>query len=199
MNKVWAIITTLALSIFLLAGCSDEESTQQETERSKASEKAGETEEKQQATDNTNAGVAEEVNTSEVLVEQEYQHLGTEDSFTIGVHSLQVEGDIMTLMLVLTPDFQSVDDSERISIYDMYDPTKLSMQPVLLDRDNLKEYSMIMSNGQAWSIDTVETETLNNEPVVWWGVYSAPQDDIDEVDIRIFDDMSEFTSVPVQR
>lgn len=198
MNTRWSISATLALSIVLLAGCSDEDSAQTATDGTEQSAPTGDSDEQQPAMGNSNAGVAERVDTSEVLVEQEYQHLGTEDSFTIGVHSLQVDGDIMTLKLVLTPDFASVEDSEKLSIFDMYDPTSY-MQPLLLDRENLKEYSMISDTGQDWRIDTVETKTLNNEPVVWWGVYSAPQDDIGEVDIRIFDDMPEFTNVPVQR
>lgn len=139
----------------------------------------------------------DEIDASEVLAEQTYEVPGTDDAATFGVHSLVVEGDIMTLWLTYTPDFGSVEAGDTVNLFDMVDPMKF--RPVLVDRQNLKEYLPISDNGQDWSISSLDVEAVNGETAVWWGVYAAPEDDIDTFDLRIFDDMPEFTDVPITR
>ncbi len=137
------------------------------------------------------------IDTSQVLAEQTYQIPGTEDYATFGVHSLVVEGDVMRLYLTYSPDFASVSDNEVVTLFDTVQPMKF--RPVLVDRENLKEYSVISDSGQDWSADSVDVATVNGGTAVWWGVYAAPEDDIDTFDLRILEGMPEFTDVPITR
>ncbi|WP_043504007.1 hypothetical protein [Georgenia sp. SUBG003] len=147
--------------------------------------------------DATGAGVAD-VDPADVQAEQTYDVPGSDDSATIGVHSLVVEGAVMTLRLVFTPDFSSVSDAEEVNIYDIVGHAG-RFAPTLVDRENLKEYDVVGGAPTEWSSDTVHTMVTNGEPVVWWGVYAAPEDDIDTVDIRVLDELPEFTDVPITR
>lgn len=137
------------------------------------------------------------IDTAQVLAEQTYQIPGTEDEATFGVHSLVVEGDVMRLYLTYTPDFASAEDDEVVTLWDLVDPWKF--RPVLIDRENLKEYSVISDTGQDWSLGAQDVETVNGGTAVWWGVYAAPEDDIDTFDLRILEGMPEFTDVPITR
>ena len=122
---------------------------------------------------------------------------GTNDKVNIGVQSLQVEGQTMTLQLVLTPEFTSISDSEAVSIYAATGSTRFN--PKLIDRENLKEYSLISDTGQDWATNRATTKTTNHEPVIWWGFYAAPEDNNDAFELRVLDAMAEFTDVPVTR
>ncbi|GAA5226464.1 hypothetical protein [Paeniglutamicibacter antarcticus] len=137
------------------------------------------------------------VDTSTVIAEQEYSIPGTNDKVNIGVQSLQVEGQTMTLQLVLTPEFTSISDSEAVSIYAATGSTRFN--PKLIDRENLKEYSLISDTGQDWATNRATTKTTNHEPVIWWGFYAAPEDNNDAFELRVLDAMAEFTDVPVTR
>lgn len=137
------------------------------------------------------------IDTSTVIAEQEYSIPGTKDKVSIGVQSLSVDGKTMTLQLVLTPEFSSVSDSEAISIYTATGPTRFN--PKLIDRENLKEYSLISDTGHDWATNRATTKTTNHEPVIWWGVYAAPEDDNEAFELRVLDDMAEFGDVPVTR
>ncbi|PFG40748.1 hypothetical protein ATJ97_3282 [Georgenia soli] len=145
----------------------------------------------------TSAGVAD-VDPADVLVEQAYTVPGSEDTATIGVHSLVVDGDVMTLRLVLTPEFSSVSDTEAVSVHDIVGHAG-RFAPMLVDREHLKEYDIVGGGPTEWTSDNVYTKVTNGEPMVWWGVYAAPQDDIDTVDVRVLDELPEFTDVPITR
>ena len=138
------------------------------------------------------------VDTSNVIASKEFTVPGhKDDKVTVGIQSLKVEGKTMTLQYVLTPDFASASDSAAISIYDMFGNS--SPRTTLVDRENLKEYSVISDVGRTWAADSVLTSTANHEPVIWWGVYAAPEDGNESFDIRVIDSMAEFTDVPVTR
>ena len=85
-----------------------------------------------------------------------------------------------------------------VSVYDIVGHAG-RFAPTLVDRDNLKEYDIVGGAPTEWSSDTVYTKVTNGDPMVWWGVYAAPQDDIDTVDIRVLDELPEFTDVPITR
>ncbi|MEE6273314.1 hypothetical protein [Georgenia wangjunii] len=140
---------------------------------------------------------ARDIDPDDVLAEVSYILPGTEDEVTVGVLPLEVEGDVMTLRLVFTPNFASVEDDEPVAVYDMYPNNAMKFRPVLVDRENLKEYSPVSNMAFDWTASTVELEAVNGEQVVWWGVYAAPEDDIDTFDLRLRDSLPEYTGIPV--
>jgi hypothetical protein len=82
-----------------------------------------------------------------------------DDQVTIGVQSLTVEGTTMVLRLIVTPDFASTSDSEEISLADAWGTGALRFGVTLrlLDRENLKEYSVIAdTGGERWASDAPE-------------------------------------------
>lgn len=137
------------------------------------------------------------VDTGTVSAEQDFKVPGSKDTVTVGVQSLIVEGKTMKLQLVITPNFSSISDSAKTSIYRAFGQT--SIRPKLIDRENLKEYSLISDSGQQWSTYAVNADTTNHEPIIWWGMYAAPEDENATFDLRVIDTMEEFVDVPVIR
>lgn len=205
MKRTWPLITTVALAAILLAGCSAGDSTPKSdgsaqqasiAETTTAGDATASGQPAEQAQGESGAGV-DTVDTSKVLAEQVHTIPGTQDKTTFGVLSLKVKGKTMVLKMAMTPDFQSMSQSDAVSVYKMAGEDTLS--PTLLDREHLKEYSIPRDGAKEWATDVVYTKTTNGEPAVWWGVYAAPEDDIKAVDIRVLDGMPEFTNVPIQR
>jgi hypothetical protein len=202
MKRRAPLIAASALTLALLTACSagGEQEDPGRTSKTASAGKGqdeGETGGGDTSDGGTSAGVAD-VDPANVLAEQTYTVPGSEDNATIGVHSLVVNGDVMTLRLVFTPDFSSVSDSEAVSVYDIVGHAG-RFAPMLVDRENLKEYDIVGGAPTEWTSDTVYTEVTNGDPMVWWGVYAAPEDDIDTVDIRVLDELPEFTGVPITR
>lgn len=206
MKKTWPLVTTAAFAAMMLAGCSagdpkpesDGDSSSVATEgtgSSAPSTASSSGDDGQDVAKDSGVGIAT-MDTTKVLAEQEYQLPGTKDKTTFGIQSLVVEGDTMKLTMVMTPDFSSVSDSKTISLFDMAGE---GGNPLLIDRENLKEYSVIRQSHRKWTAERVYTRTVNGEPALWWGKYAAPEDDIDAVDIRVLDGMPEFTNVPIER
>lgn len=145
--------------------------------------------------DASGAGVAE-TNFDDVIVKQDIKVKGSEENTaTIGVLSLKVEGKVQTLRLAVTPHFDSADDDEQINIYEVWN--ERSFSPQLVDKDNLKVYSPIKNSSQKWTSNSFYTQTKNETPMEVWVVYAAPEDDIDTVDIRLADEWPLFTDVPI--
>ncbi|WP_185972574.1 hypothetical protein [Georgenia yuyongxinii] len=142
------------------------------------------------------AGVAG-IDPADVVAEQTYTVPGSQDTVTVGLHSLVVDGQVMTLNLYFTPEFSSASDDAAISVFDMVGS---GFGPTLVDRANLKEYTILSENITTdWEADQVYTEATNGEPVLWWAGFAAPQDDIDTIDVRVLDELPEFTDVPIVR
>lgn len=184
-----ALVTVAVGSLLVgLAGCgSDEPATP--TSSDPTSEE----------TSASTSGAGVQKVSTDAFVEQTVPVGGSaEDTVTVGVQSLVVEGDIMTLTLVYTPRFGSIDEDYDLSLYDVLSPDSAT-RPKLLDRTNLKEYSIISDGGDHWATETIGFDAPNGEPVVYWAVYAAPQDDIDVMDIRISQAWPEFTGVPIAR
>lgn len=204
MTSARPAILSVVLAAALLTGCSaaappdagkpDASTTGSDAPAAAATGSAGGSEVQQ----DSGAGV-ESSDTSKVLAQQKYTLPGTKDSVTLGVQSLVVDGKTMILKMVLTPDFSSVSDNEKVSIYDATGGGSAYIDPKLVDRENLKEYSVIHDASESWSTDVVTTDTTNHQPVIWWGVYAAPEDDIKSVDVRVMPGVPEFTNVPIQR
>ena len=143
------------------------------------------------------AGV-EDFDADDVIVSQEVAVPSSpEDIATIGIHSLTVEGDVQVLRLVITPHFESKGASDTVNVYDVFDKQKF--WPQLVDMENLKVYSPVSETAQAWASDAVYTKTINDEPMVVWAVFAAPEDDNETFDVRLLDSWPAFTDVPVTR
>lgn len=202
MKSAWPTLTAAVLAAALLTGCSSPAPTEDTPASSSADAANGSGGAANGSAAGTQpdsgVGVAS-ADAGTVLAEQDYTLPGTEDTVTIGVHSLVVDGKTMTLKLVMTPDFSSVSDNETVSIYDMKGSGAGYFNPQLVDRKNLKEYAVVRDGPTQWASNSVDTETTNGEPVIWWGVYAAPEDDIDTFDLRVLPGVPEFTNVPITR
>lgn len=142
------------------------------------------------------------VDPSDIIIEQTYTKAGTQDSTKVSVLSLQEEGDFMTLRIAFTPTFASVADDEYIDNWDLtqqLDMSAFESDIVLLDRQNLKEYSVIRGEPGAMASSTGDVEILNGSTWVWWGTFAKPQDEVATLDLRVSDMMPEFTDIPITR
>lgn len=194
--------STAATLLLTLTACGvsapEESSGGGETPPAQETQEARETTSQQsqqgQESDAASADVAvDAVDASQVLAEQEYEPTRAEGTVTFGLHSLTVEGETMTLRVVITPQLE-VDD-ETITLSDIFGIDRFA--PTLIDREHLKEYSIITDGPTEWW-QASDLETTTGESMVWWGVYAAPEDDVDAVDVRLRDDMPEFSDVPVE-
>ena len=145
----------------------------------------------------SDAGAAQ-FDPEDVIVEQTYALTERpEDAVTVGIQSLVVDGPVTTLTMVVTPDFASVSDDEAVSLFDINEETLF--RPTLLDRANLKEYSVITDGGVAWASDNVETRTRNGTPMRVFATFAAPEDDIDAIEVSFRSVWTPFTDVPIQQ
>lgn len=183
-------LAVASISALALTGCSSAPSDSgKDGQNSDSKGSAG--------SDASGAGVAE-TNFDDIIVKQDVEVKGSEENTaTIGVLSLKVEGKVQTLRLAVTPHFDSADDDDQISIFKVWN--ERSFSPQLVDKDNLKVYSPIRNSFENWASDSVYTKTKNETPMEAWVVYAAPEDDIDTVDIRLADEWPLFTDVPIDR
>jgi hypothetical protein len=184
-----AVVLAIA-SVLLLGACSDgDEAPPPGQQQSAASEEAVESD--------SDAGAAQ-FDPEDVIVEQTYALTERpEDAVTVGIQSLVVDGPVTTLTMVVTPDFASVSDDEAVSLFDINEETLF--RPTLLDRANLKEYSVITDGGVAWASDNVETRTRNGTPMRVFATFAAPEDDIDAIEVSFRSVWTPFTDVPIQQ
>lgn len=122
-----------------------------------------------------------------------------DDLVTFDVQSLTVEGSTMVLRFSITPDFASEDDATGISLYDVYGGDAPGGYIQLVDRVNLKEYSVIYDAPNSWMSDSTDVESVNGEPMYVFAVFAAPEDDIDVVDVTFRDNWPTVVDVPIER
>ena len=176
-----------ALCILAVTGCSSGQDSDSKDKGSSADGGSGK--------DVAKPGV-ENIDPDDVIVKKEVKVPGSrENTVTVGIHSLEVEGKTQTLTMVITPHFKSAADDDPISIYDAWGENRFF--PQLIDAGNLKVYSPISDTYEEWTSDSVYTETTNNQPITAWAVFKAPENDIDSVDIRLQDSWPKFTDVPI--
>lgn len=148
------------------------------------------------------SGAGVEERSTKTLVEQTVSSPDApEDKVTIGVQSLTVKDKTMVLRLVLTPDFRSVSDNEPV---ELGDAVRVGAQFFgvalrLLDRRNLKEYSVVHNGDKWWASDAGDVSSVNGEPMHAFAVFAAPEDDVDSIDVRVDEQWPEFTDVPITR
>ncbi len=143
------------------------------------------------------AGI-EDIDVEDVLVEQTVSlPENPDDKVSLGLHSLTVEGDVMVLRVVLTPQFASQSNDAAVSLYATLGGR--SFRPRLIDGLNLKEYSPIGGPATPWVADSVEVRAVNGSPMLAWGYFAAPEDAIETIDVRVNDVWPVFTDVPISR
>lgn len=95
----------------------------------------------------------------------------------VAVRSLVLDdnGTTMTLRVDFTPHLSAPEDSMTLSMINNY----WIIFPVLLDRENLKRYSVITGEGTQDWLTNHDTETADGDTLESWFVYAAPEDDVD--------------------
>lgn len=143
------------------------------------------------------AGV-EPFDPDDVLVQQTLADVRDERStLQVGITSLEVQDRVMRLELVVTPQVASLSDDEAVSFYDL---RSFFDSPMLLDRDNLKRYSVVRAGpGQRYQSDPVSTKTVNGRPMRLYFYFAAPEDEVEAFDVVLSDTYPAFTDVPVER
>ncbi|WP_152187818.1 hypothetical protein [Georgenia satyanarayanai] len=119
-----------------------------------------------------------------------------EATVTVGLHSLRVEGEVMVLELSITPEFRG-DDTMRL--WHMFGNSRV--QPVLNDRENLKQYTVIGSQGgnTGWATDDSGNghRYSSGQTVSYTAHFAAPEDDIDTINVSV--NLVEFPDVTIER
>lgn len=181
-----AVVAGLA-TLALLTACTGTSST----ETSDDSDDTGSS----SSADGSSAHV-DELDAQDVLVSGTFPLASNpDDTTTIGVQSLTVEGKTMVLRLVVTPDFASVSDSDVVRLYDAFDD---EYRPRLIDRENLKEYAVIKASGTDFAAPYTR-ETPNGTPTLAWFAFAAPEDDIETIDLLVQPDWPELLDIPITR
>ncbi|MFE6968684.1 hypothetical protein [Isoptericola sp. NPDC057653] len=131
----------------------------------------------------------------DVIADATFTVPGTEDKkVRIGVESVVVSGRTTELRLVMTPEF---DDGGQPASF--YDATGEAPALTLIDRENLKEYSVLEADGGGrwYRSDPVFTTALPGRSVGYQAFFAAPEDDITAVDVKLADSMPVFEDVPL--
>jgi hypothetical protein len=197
-SRSTALLCAAVATTVLLGGCTG---TGNDPEPD-ASSQGGNAGAGQEGEEQGGSGAGVEQRDTQVIVEQTVSVSPDtpDDRVTIGIQSLRVEGPTMVLRYIVTPDYESLSDSDMVSLYDIWTNGGLDASGRLIDRENLKEYKVIRGGpGESWASDNVEVKTTNGTPAHAFAVFAAPEDDIDTVNIRMSEIWPEFTDVPITR
>ncbi|WP_265522338.1 hypothetical protein [Oerskovia flava] len=188
-------VTALAVAA-LLTGCTGGTSSEPATTPAGATSDATDMAEETEATQTSDPREGEPVVAQQVVPDVERP----DDTATVGVQSLTVEGETMVLRLVVTPDFASVGDSEAVPLGEVFNPSLFfGVSLRLIDRENLKEYSVISEGNRWWATGQRDVEALRGEPMYAYAVFAAPEDDIEVVDVVLREDYPVLPDVPITR
>ncbi|AEE45477.1 hypothetical protein [Cellulomonas fimi] len=113
----------------------------------------------------------------------------------VDVRSLTLDdnGTTMTLRVDFTAHLTTPDGDATLSEINNF----FFLHPVLLDRQNLKRYSVVEGEGSQDWLTNDDTTAPDGEPLHSWFVYAAPEDDVDEVAVTIDEWGVEIPGVPV--
>jgi len=113
----------------------------------------------------------------------------------VAVRSLTLDpnGTTMTLRVDFTPHLTDGDGSMTLSMIN----DGWFVLPVLLDRRNLKRYSVVEGEGAQDWLTNKDARTRDGEPLASWFVFAAPEDDVDELALTIDEWGFEAPRVPV--
>lgn len=187
--------------IILLAGCSSEDPAEFDDSGSPT----GESEESSAPEDEPESGddETEVVNTGEaigaswpdpnnVVAEDVFPVPGSErDKIRIGIEAIVVTDETMELRLMLTPE----EGGDGIRVWDVL-REQIAIEVRLIDRVNLKEYSVLKADGKRYMPNDSARLTAGHTlgyPIF----YAPPEDDIDKVDVRLNSSLPIFEDVPL--
>lgn len=201
--KTVRTLAPLALVVALaLAGCSDDPADFGGDDGTEAGTSGG-TDAGADGDDSGSGAVVDEIDPTDVITSYEMENLPRDapegSTVTIGVHSLQVKGDLMLLELYYTPTVGG-DPSEDWDLYSMNGNNPIA--PVLVDVPNLTQYETIRNPenvAEAWSTPVVGGGAISGETILWWGYYAAPPEGVDTIDIQVYQDHPRIEGVEIQR
>jgi hypothetical protein len=186
----------VVIAMALLVGCSGDDGRSSNAADQQNEATADATGGATAGADAAAAGV-ENINPEDVIVEQTVAVPDNPDNkVTLAVHSLTVEGEVMDLRLVVTPQFASESNDASLSLFTALGDSLF--RPRLVDGANLKEYEPI-GGGVPWVSDETEVEAVNGSPMLAWAYFAAPEDSIETIDVRVSDGWPAFTDVPITR
>lgn len=112
------------------------------------------------------------------------------------VRSLELDdnGTTMTLRAAFVPHLGGdPGDTYTLSAINNF----FFVHPVLLDRQNLKRYSVIRGEGSQDWLTNKDASTTEGEPLESWFVYAAPEDDIETITFTMDAWSVEIPDVPI--
>lgn len=169
----------LLLGALALAGCSDDPAEFGTDGSSAGSDGQG----------GGSAEVTSSIDPDDVLTSYEVEHVPRDapdgSTVTIGVHSLEVQGDVMLLELYYTPNVSGGDPDASWDLYSMSDDNPI--RPLLTDRPNLTQYRPVLTEDRvsSWSVEVVGTGAPSGQTVLWWGYYAAPPEGVDTLQLQV--------------
>ena len=120
-----------------------------------------------------------------------------EGTITVGVHELRVNDNTMQLLLSYTPEFG---EHETYTMHHLMGDT--SAHPSLTDRENLKRYSVLRPRQSASPWATIMggagLSLADGETMLYWGNYPVPEDDIETVNVSVFNAAPELEDVEIE-
>ena len=117
------------------------------------------------------------------------------DEVRVGIESIVVTDTTMELRLVITPVTISSDD--EMSVYDLLQNGTGVIPTTLIDREHLKEYTVLRDGGRRYETDSQLARARTGESVGYQRFFAAPEDDIDVIDVKVHDDLPVFEDVPL--
>jgi len=111
------------------------------------------------------------------------------------VRSLELDDNdtTMTLRVAFVPHLGGGSDARSLSAMNNY----TFLHPVLLDRQNLKRYSVIKGEGPQDWLSNDDATTVDGEPLESWFVYAAPEDPITSITFTIDSWSVELADIPI--
>lgn len=195
-----AVVGALAL-----AGCGSEEpaeldpADQSQSSQEDSSTKTDKAQDDQDTSDSSDSSGtpigASWPDPDDVIAEDTFTVPGTDrQKVRIGIQSIAVHGDVMELRLLFTPE----ENVDSLRVMDVMKNSFSTVDIRLIDRENLKEYTVLESDGTGGDYKTSDQATAQlGETIGYQAFYAAPQDDIEKVDVILDEDLPPFEDVPL--
>lgn len=191
--KNWraSAVTCIAVSALLLSGCSEDSGDSAASENPTS-----------ESDDGGSSGVVNdagvEVNDlDDAVATQTVTKAGSDVEIELSVFPIEVRGDVQIVRVGVTPTSNLSNRNGTESLFGLFGNN--GFRPQLIDRENLKVYSVLTDAPKQWAIDPVAAKAARGETIIAWAIYAAPEDDVDVFDVMIQDGWPAFTDVPVER
>lgn len=130
---------------------------------------------------------------------------------TMGMLSLEVQGESMQVSVVFEPQFDNEDDTAEFS--KLHGETGSVLAPAVNDRENMKAYNVprkttnphVQGGGWlggsfapgTWASAIGDVEVRSGGQYVHWANFPVPEDDIETVDVSVVPGAQEFRDVEI--